>query len=191
MNQLINITENNGNRAVSARDLHTFLESKQDFSNWIKNRISEYGFTENEDFVLLNKFSEQTKRGGHNKKEYAISLDMAKELSMVEKTDKGKQARKYFIAVEKAAKEPQPQIGNKQDYKLQHYALINAIKQNLVRGDVVAVASEKGFSRSLAESVMRYRTNNKRVIKAMFDKAMENKKLLGIDAQNMINQLNQ
>ncbi len=102
MTQLINITEKNGNQVVNARDLHRFLESKQDFSDWIKKRISDYGFAENEDFVLLHNFMEQkNRRGGHNRKDYAISLDMAKELSMVERNEKGRQARKYFISVDK------------------------------------------------------------------------------------------
>lgn len=51
MEEIIKITERDGRRAVSARELHKFLESKQDFSTWIKSRIEKYGFTENQDFV--------------------------------------------------------------------------------------------------------------------------------------------
>ena len=51
MNELIKITENNGRRAVSARELHEFLESKQDFSTWIKNRIEKYDLVENVDYI--------------------------------------------------------------------------------------------------------------------------------------------
>jgi phage anti-repressor protein len=192
MNQLITITENNGNKAVSARELHQFLEVGKDFSNWIKSRIAEYGFVENEDFSLLANFGEQNQRGGHNRKEYALSLDMAKELAMVEKNDKGKQARRYFIAVEKQATQPQPlKIGTKQERQLQHYALMDAIKKNLVRGDVVDVATQHGFNRSITENVMRCRTNNPTIIKALFDRAMHNKKTLLLNTQIMINQLNQ
>lgn len=85
---------------VNARELHAFLESRQDFSNWIKNRIADYGFIENQDFVLFNNFIENPK-GGRPRIEYFISLDMAKELAMVERTEKGKQARQYFIECEK------------------------------------------------------------------------------------------
>ena len=60
--ELIKISEQNGKQAVSARDLHAFLESKRDFSNWIKDRIEKYGFIENQDFILLNNFGEQTGR---------------------------------------------------------------------------------------------------------------------------------
>ena len=106
MEELIKITESNGKKAVNARDLHEFLESKKDFSSWIKDRIERYDFVENEDYVvLLPKVGEQTGRGGHNKIEYALSMDAAKELSMVEGNEKGKQARRYFIECEKALKE--------------------------------------------------------------------------------------
>ncbi|QZO89567.1 phage antirepressor KilAC domain-containing protein [Riemerella anatipestifer] len=96
MKALIKITEQNGQQAVSARELHSFLESKQDFSTWIKNRIEKYGFIEEQDFTL-HKFVER----GTWKHEYVLSIDTAKELAMVEGNDKGKQARRYFIECEK------------------------------------------------------------------------------------------
>ena len=103
MEELIKITPNeNGDQVVSARELHCFLESKQDFSNWMKNRIDKYGFIENHDFVSFNKIIEREK-GASTRIEYALTLDMAKELSMVEANEKGQQARRYFIACEKAA----------------------------------------------------------------------------------------
>lgn len=97
---LIPITENTGKRAVNARDLHGFLESKQDFSTWIKARIDKYDFVENQDYQVFHNFMENSK-GGRPLIEYALSIDMAKELSMVEGNEKGKEARRYFIACEK------------------------------------------------------------------------------------------
>lgn len=85
--------------AVNARELHAYLESKQDFSNWINNRIKQYGFAENTDY-LLNKIIVQVPSGKKYKNEYFLTLDMAKELSMVERTDKGRTARRYFIDCE-------------------------------------------------------------------------------------------
>lgn len=79
--------------AVSARDLHGFLEVKTDFKNWISRRIEEYGFIDGRDFGSFLTES----GGGRPSKEYMISLDMAKELAMVERNEKGKQARQYFI----------------------------------------------------------------------------------------------
>ena len=83
-------------QTVNARELHAFLESKQEFSNWIKNRIEDYGCLDGVDF--LTKLS---KTQGRPRIDYFLSLDMAKELSMVERNAKGKQARQYFIDCEK------------------------------------------------------------------------------------------
>ena len=63
MNELIKITEQNGQQAVNARDLHEFLGSKKDFSNWIKNRIEKYGLVENQDFEVFN-LSGENQTGG-------------------------------------------------------------------------------------------------------------------------------
>lgn len=107
--QLIPIKNNDGRTVVNARDLHEFLESRKDFSSWIKDRIERYDLVENEDYViLLPQKGEQTGRGGHNKIDYVLTLDAAKELSMVEGNEKGKQARKYFIACEKKLKGENP-----------------------------------------------------------------------------------
>lgn len=88
-------------QTVNARELHAFLGSSQEFSNWIKARIAKYDFIENQDFVCLTVLSGKEGRGGHNAKDYLLTLDMAKELSMVERTPKGKEARQYFIECER------------------------------------------------------------------------------------------
>jgi phage anti-repressor protein len=90
-------------QTVNARDLHIFLEVGRDFSNWIKERIDQYEFVEDQDFVC-SPISASNGRGGHNRKDYHLTLDMAKELAMVERNEKGKQARQYFIECERAAK---------------------------------------------------------------------------------------
>lgn len=101
-------------KTVNARELWVFLGSKQDFSTWIKKRIADYGFVEGVDFVQ-NTFPQ--KNGtlesityGRSKIEYYISLDMAKELSMVERNEKGQQARRYFIECERKLKEAKPAL---------------------------------------------------------------------------------
>ena len=105
MTELIKITTNEeGTQVVSARELHNFLESRRDFPTWIKDRIGKYGFVENQDFEVFHNFGENPS-GGRPLKEYALTLDMAKELAMVEGNEKGKQARKYFIECEKRLKE--------------------------------------------------------------------------------------
>lgn len=104
--ELIKIDTNDaGQQTVNARDLHEFLESKQDFSTWIKNRINQYGFVEGIDFIPFHNSVERAV-GGAVRIEYHLTIDMAKELSMVERNEKGKQARQYFIACERQAKDP-------------------------------------------------------------------------------------
>lgn len=95
--QTINSQELN---TVNARELHSFLQSKRQFSDWIKQRIIDYNFVENQDFISFSQFCEKP-NGGRPTTEYYITLDMAKELSMVERNEQGKQARKYFIECEK------------------------------------------------------------------------------------------
>jgi len=85
--------------SVDARELHEFLESKQQFSNWIQNKVDKYSFMKNIDFIAINNSIYSPPR-----KEYILSIDMAKEISMVENNSKGKQARKYFIKCEKDLK---------------------------------------------------------------------------------------
>ena len=104
MKELIKITNNNGKQAVSARELHEFLESKQQFANWIQNRIEKYGLVESQDYSSFNNIIKR-ESGATILIEYALTLDAAKELAMVEGNAKGKQARQYFIACEKRLKE--------------------------------------------------------------------------------------
>ncbi|MCP4668095.1 MAG: phage antirepressor Ant, partial [Deltaproteobacteria bacterium] len=89
--------------SVDARELHEFLESRQEYTSWIKNRISKYDFAQGIDFTSFDN-SIKRETGSTTRTEYIVSIDMAKELSMVEKNEKGKQARKYFIECEKIAK---------------------------------------------------------------------------------------
>ncbi|MFL1707036.1 antA/AntB antirepressor family protein [Campylobacter sp. MOP7] len=99
MNIIIHKNKNIGAEVNSAdaRELHTFLQSGQDYSDWIKNRIDQYDFIEGQDYV-----TETVSTAGRPRKEYFITLDMAKELCMVENNNKGKEARRYFIEVERA-----------------------------------------------------------------------------------------
>jgi phage anti-repressor protein len=102
MEELIPINPNNPNNPVSARDLHTFLESKKDFSSWIKAKIEKYGFVENIDYLVLPQKGELENQ--RVRIEYALTLNTAKELAMVEGNKKGKMARRYFIACEERLK---------------------------------------------------------------------------------------
>lgn len=102
MKELIKITEQNGKRAVSARELHRFLEVTERFSNWFERQL-QYGFIESVDYQgceVFNTLANQTLT------DYALTIDTAKEISMLQRTEKGKQARRYFIECEKLAQNP-------------------------------------------------------------------------------------
>ncbi|EDP7153370.1 phage antirepressor Ant [Campylobacter jejuni] len=85
--------------SANAREIFQFLNSEQEYSNWIKNRISHYNFIENQDYIIELVYTK-----GRPRKEYYVTLDMAKELCMVENNEKGRQARCYFIECEKRLK---------------------------------------------------------------------------------------
>lgn len=95
-------------QSVNARELHGFLESRQDFSTWIKARIEQYSFVEGQDY-LLHKIVDNP-LGGRPTLEYHVSIDAAKELAMVERSAKGKEARQYFIECERRAKAIDPMM---------------------------------------------------------------------------------
>ena len=105
MNELINITKatinNEEVNAVSGRELHKKLEVQTRFNDWMPRRIEEYGFEEGRDFTVLKNEHGRNISGKFSSKEYIISLDMAKELAMVENNEQGKKIRRYFIEVEK------------------------------------------------------------------------------------------
>lgn len=113
MQNLINIETKNINgeliQTVNARDLHAFLEVGKDFTTWIKDRINQYGFVENQDYIIVENLSSPKSGSAKSRqrlmKDYSISINMAKELSMVERNEKGKRARQYFIECEKKALE--------------------------------------------------------------------------------------
>ena len=105
--ELIKIsTDAAGRIAVSGRELHEFLGVETRYNDWF-NRMVEYGFVENQDFEVLLK-NEQNPQGGRPSADHAISIDMAKEICMIQRTEKGKEARRYFIECERRLKETKP-----------------------------------------------------------------------------------
>ena len=102
MTELIKVTYDNDRPVVSARELHDFLEVETPFNKWFP-RMCEYGFTEGQDFWTF--LSEST--GGRPAQEAALTIDMAKEICMIQRSEKGKQARQYFIQLEKDWNSPE------------------------------------------------------------------------------------
>jgi anti-repressor protein len=108
MQELIKIqVSKGGKQVVSARELHQFLGIKTAFGIWIE-RMTKYGFVENTDYAVIK--SERADNQVITIQDFVITIDMAKELSMIQRTDKGKQARLYFIECERLSKHPIQQV---------------------------------------------------------------------------------
>lgn len=94
---------------VNARELHAFLEVGRDFTTWIKSRVTQYRFEQRVDFLIHRNGGTNAGRGGDRRSlNYTLTLDTAKELAMVERTDKGRQARRYFIECERRLRQHMP-----------------------------------------------------------------------------------
>ena len=98
MTELIKVQERDGEQLISARELHKFLESSERFSKWWERMVG-YGFIENKDYTLYQKVHPQNKQ---EIIDYLMKISMAKEISMLQRNEKGKEARIYFIKCEEA-----------------------------------------------------------------------------------------
>ncbi len=106
MNEIVKITYDNNDRiTVLGRELHRMLEVKDHYTDWFK-RMCEYGFTKDVDFVSLSEKSEKP-QGGRPLTDHQLTIDMAKEIAMLQRTEKGKQVRQYFIQLEKDWNSPE------------------------------------------------------------------------------------
>jgi len=104
MNELMKVDYSRTEPTISGRELHTFLEVETRYNDWFR-RMCEYGFSEGVDFYsILSKTSES---GGRPSTDHQLSIPMAKELCMIQRTERGKQARQYFLAIEKAWNTPE------------------------------------------------------------------------------------
>lgn len=104
-NELVPVyVTDSGAKIVDGRELHAVLQSKQDFSTWVKRRLNECDAVENKDYKLNHNFVEQVS-GTKHRIDYTILLDTAKEMAMLERNAKGKQVRRYFIKVDEKYKE--------------------------------------------------------------------------------------
>lgn len=129
MEELIKVTKDDkGISVVSGRELHDFLEVTERYSSWFL-RMTKYGFEEGVDYVGCKVFNTLAKQ---ELQDHALTLDMAKEISMIQRTEKGKQARQYFIDVEKAYKQQaeQPQYKLPQNYSEALIELAKEVKKN-------------------------------------------------------------
>lgn len=137
--------------SVNARNLHEKLQSKQDFSTWIKKRLDDTQAVENYDFTSFHKKMER-EIGATSRIEYIISLDLAKEFCMLEKNEIGKMIRKYFIEVEKEHKKP-----------LSSLEILQATIKNLVEQEKAVKALENKTD-DLAKEQLKTKHNINRLL---------------------------
>ena len=153
MNELIKIATNEqGLKVVSARELYEFLEPKTEFSKWCL-RMFEYGFEEDRDYSLV-KIGE---RQAHNKTDYALTLDTAKEIAMLQRTERGKQARLYFIACEKELKRLVKPI-SAAELQLQQAQLLVDIERKQIEFDNRLKAIEESRNKATEELLIAERS---------------------------------
>ncbi|QHZ52469.1 phage antirepressor KilAC domain-containing protein [Paenibacillus larvae] len=128
MNQLIPTHSNeNGNLLVSGRDLHEFLESNERYSKWFA-RMTEYGFVENVDFTTGQKSTVVNNGAVRALDDHYLTINMAKEISMIQRNDKGKQARQYFLDLERKWNSPEMVIKRAHEYLEQKVAALTTDK---------------------------------------------------------------
>ena len=132
-------------KLINARELHNILENKRQFANWIKQRIEQYEFIENKEFIRFNNFVKGDENGFGNKTtiEYYLTLDMAKELCMVENNRIGKKLRLYFIEVEKRYRNILNSTNNTNQLIDIMQNAINYMKENNIRVDNLEIGLDE------------------------------------------------
>lgn len=164
MNELLKINYDNDRITLSARELHEFLEVSTRYNDWIK-RMVEYGFSENIDYQAITQKRVTAQGNEATYIDHEITLDMAKEIAMIQRNEKGKQARQYFIEVEKQWNSPehiiargliesQKMIDNlnqrllEQKPKVEFYDDVAGSKDAIEMAEVSKVLGVKGMGRN-------------------------------------------
>ncbi|MGV3346386.1 antA/AntB antirepressor family protein [Enterobacteriaceae bacterium LUAb1] len=161
-NQLVPVfngnISNESTLLANARDLHEFLGVRRDFSTWIKNRITEYGFLIDTDYIIVQSLTSPnlgtSKSRARRIIDYHLTLDTAKELAMVERNDKGRQVRRYFIECEKrllkSQSELEPSIA---EAEKQYRYLAKLIIHDNLFGGVIEIAGKANSVRNIASGI--------------------------------------
>ena len=173
MNELIKVDFTGERPAVSARELHEFLEVKTAYKDWFP-RMCEYGFTEGEDFCSF--LSEST--GGRPAQDAQLTIDMAKEICMLQRNEKGKQARQYFIKLEKDWNSPEKVMARAlhiADEKIKLLSAQNSVLtvQNTIMQPKAAYFDElvsRNLLTSFRETAKQLEINEKEFIRFLVDK---------------------
>lgn len=159
MNELLKVNYDNDRITLSARELHEFLEVKTSFKDWFP-RMCEYGFNESQDFNPLK--NEQVRLEGNRQvkrtvQDYEITLDMAKEIAMIQRSDKGKEVRQYFLELERKWNSPEAVMNRALEYsRKQVKALMEEnkeLKPKALFADAVSASNESILIGQLAKLI--------------------------------------
>lgn len=140
MNQLIKISYNSESPTVSGRDLHNALGIKTKYADWFK-RMCDYGFCEGVDFTTCFSNLGSKMHGGQNKTDHQLTIDMAKELCMIQRTDIGRKFRQYFIDVENAWNSPEAIMARALQFANNQLTLLQ--QQNMQLSNTVCVQNQQ------------------------------------------------
>ncbi|EDS72991.1 phage antirepressor protein [Anaerofustis stercorihominis DSM 17244] len=161
MNDLIKINYENDRPTVLGRDLHRMLEVNSNYTTWFR-RMCEYGFTENADYLTCFPNLEREIHGGQNKQDHQLTIEMAKEICMLQRSEKGKQIRQYFIEVESQFNTPELvmaralKMADRQMKKLQNKLetdkpkvifadAVTSSKQSILIGELAKLLKQNGI----------------------------------------------
>lgn len=130
MNELLKVNYDNDRITLSARELHEFLGIGTEFRKWFP-RMTEYGFSEGNDFRRVSQKC-PTPGGVQEKADYEITLDMAKEIAMIQRSDKGKEVRQYFLELERRWNSPEAVMNRALEYSRKQVKALMEEKQGLI-----------------------------------------------------------
>ena len=129
MNELLKVNYDNDRITLSARELHKFLGVTERFGNWFE-RMNQYGFQESVDYLGRKVFNTQAHQ---ELQDYEITLDMAKEIAMIQRSDKGKEVRQYFLELERRWNSPETVMNRALEYSRKQVKALMEEKQGLIK----------------------------------------------------------
>lgn len=156
MNELLKVNYANDRITLSARELHEFLEIETPFKKWF-GRMAEYGFSKEIDYREVMDKIVQNPKGGRPSTDYEITLDMAKEIAMIQRSDKGKEVRQYFLELERRWNSPEAVMNRALEYsRKQVKALMEEnkeLKPKALFADAVSASDESILIGQLAKLI--------------------------------------
>lgn len=155
MNELLKVNYGNDRITLSARELHEFLGIGTEFAKWMQ-RMCEYGFSENQDYRVFVKNDDNSK-GGRPSTDYEITLDMAKEIAMIQRSDKGKEVRQYFLELERRWNSPEAVMNRALEYSRKQVKELmeenKELKPKALFADAVSASDESILIGQLAKLI--------------------------------------